>query len=104
MPSYCSHLWTLLVRATLAHDILTKCDPPIKDACAKQGHIRVAVRVRPLPAGESGIIEAAGDEMLAIRKEVWVSKLLSTWVIHLCLITFQDIAKGLVQCCSGDDS
>lgn len=32
-------------------------------------HIRVAVRVRPLPPGEEGIIEVAGSEAIAIRKE-----------------------------------
>lgn len=33
------------------------------------GHIRVAVRVRPLPSGEAGIIEVAGEGAIAIRKE-----------------------------------
>lgn len=32
-------------------------------------HIRVAVRVRPLPAGEEGIIEVSGNGAIAIRKE-----------------------------------
>jgi len=33
------------------------------------GHIRVAVRVRPLPAGDDGIIEVGGAGVIAIRKE-----------------------------------
>mmetsp|Transcript_13418 Transcript_13418/g.23602 ORF Transcript_13418/g.23602 Transcript_13418/m.23602 type:complete len:736 (+) Transcript_13418:106-2313(+) len=36
---------------------------------SRVGHIRVAVRVRPLPAGEDGIIEVAGEGAIAIRKE-----------------------------------
>jgi len=39
------------------------CGPPRGD------HIRVAVRVRPLPAGEDGIIEVAGTGAIAIRKD-----------------------------------
>mmetsp|Transcript_104545 Transcript_104545/g.164990 ORF Transcript_104545/g.164990 Transcript_104545/m.164990 type:complete len:874 (-) Transcript_104545:87-2708(-) len=33
------------------------------------GHIRVAVRVRPVPPGETSIIEVAGEGAIAIRKE-----------------------------------
>lgn len=33
------------------------------------GHIHVAVRVRPLPSGEDGIIEVAGSGAIAIRKD-----------------------------------
>lgn len=33
------------------------------------GHIRVAVRVRPLPPGEDGIIEVANSGAIAIRKD-----------------------------------
>lgn len=44
--------------ATFAQGRLTRCD-----------HIRVAVRVRPLPPGEEGIIEVAGTGAIAIRKE-----------------------------------
>lgn len=36
---------------------------------SRHGHIRVAVRVRPLPAGEDGIIEVAGSKAIAIRKD-----------------------------------
>lgn len=53
----------------------TSCDPGFcapSNAGAGQaggsGHIRVAVRVRPLPAGEDGIIEVAGRGAIAIRK------------------------------------
>lgn len=35
----------------------------------RAGHIRVAVRVRPLPHGEQGIIDVAGEGVIAIRKE-----------------------------------
>lgn len=38
-------------------------------AASRTGHIRVAVRVRPLPAGEHGIIEVAGEGAIAIWKE-----------------------------------
>lgn len=36
---------------------------------ASSGHIRVAVRVRPLPPGEDGIIEVADSGAIAIRKD-----------------------------------
>jgi len=36
---------------------------------SNSGHIRVAVRVRPLPAGEEGIIEVAKSGAIAIRKD-----------------------------------
>eukprot|EP00440_Ansanella_granifera_P072523 gb/GFBE01078698.1/.p1 GENE.gb/GFBE01078698.1/~~gb/GFBE01078698.1/.p1 ORF type:complete len:719 (+),score=148.17 gb/GFBE01078698.1/:1-2157(+) len=35
----------------------------------RSGHIRVAVRVRPLPVGEDGIIEVASSGAIAIRKD-----------------------------------
>jgi hypothetical protein len=38
-------------------------------SCSGQGNIRVAVRVRPLPAGDQGIIEVIGRGTIAIRKE-----------------------------------
>mmetsp|Transcript_90238 Transcript_90238/g.254619 ORF Transcript_90238/g.254619 Transcript_90238/m.254619 type:complete len:771 (+) Transcript_90238:31-2343(+) len=41
-----------------AIDELSRCD-----------HIRVAVRVRPLPAGEDGIIDVAGAGAITIRKD-----------------------------------
>mmetsp|Transcript_50877 Transcript_50877/g.80678 ORF Transcript_50877/g.80678 Transcript_50877/m.80678 type:complete len:719 (+) Transcript_50877:56-2212(+) len=54
----------------------TACTSPITVDCTEEkttsspsGHIRVAVRVRPLPSGEAGIIEVTGDSAIAIRKE-----------------------------------
>ncbi|CAK0836555.1 unnamed protein product [Prorocentrum cordatum] len=38
-------------------------------ATDRLGHIRVAVRVRPLPSGEDGIIEVAGSNAIAVKKE-----------------------------------
>lgn len=37
--------------------------------CGQESLIRVAVRVRPLPLGEEGIVEVAGEGAIAIRKE-----------------------------------
>jgi len=49
--------------ATDSSDGATSCSP------VAGGHIRVAVRVRPLPSAEVGIIEVAGNSAIAIRKE-----------------------------------
>lgn len=44
------------------------CGPVVGQVAGSGGHIRVAVRVRPLPFGDDGIIEVAGQGAIAIRK------------------------------------
>lgn len=60
-----------LASRSLAH--LSAEEPPMRPraSMAMQAgeHIRVAVRVRPLPDMEDGIIEVAGDGAIAIRKD-----------------------------------
>jgi len=42
---------------------------PTSNGSGQQAHIRVAVRVRPVPAGDHSIIEVIGQTTIAIRKE-----------------------------------